>query len=122
MGEVEALAVDKTGTLTKGELTVTDVVPLNGNSEDDVLRCARGLESRSEHPIGEAIVAEPTGENVPEREIEEFESITGKGVRADLGGRPTTRKTRLLREPRLRPVPRSFVPTAASPWPKPAAL
>ncbi|MDS0284206.1 cadmium-translocating P-type ATPase [Halomicroarcula sp. S3CR25-11] len=86
MGEVDAVAFDKTGTLTKGELTVTDVVALNGNSEDDVLRCARGLETRSEHPIGEAIVAE-AGDG-GDREVEGFESITGKGVRAELGGVP----------------------------------
>lgn len=86
MGEVEAVAFDKTGTLTKGELTVTDVIPLNGNTEDDVLRCARGLEARSEHPIGDAIVAEANGANVAEHEIEDFESLTGKGVRADLSG------------------------------------
>ncbi|WP_440991630.1 heavy metal translocating P-type ATPase [Haloarchaeobius baliensis] len=88
MGAVEAVALDKTGTLTKGELTVTDVVPLNGNTEEDVLRCARGLETRSEHPIGEAIVEQATSVGVAEREIEDFESITGKGVRADLDGRP----------------------------------
>ncbi|WP_423746266.1 cation-translocating P-type ATPase (plasmid) [Haladaptatus sp. SPP-AMP-3] len=86
MGEVEAVAFDKTGTLTKGELTVTDVVPLNGNSEEDVLRCARGLEARSEHPIGEAIVAEADGAGVADHDIDDFESLTGKGVRADLGG------------------------------------
>nr|WP_276252198.1 cation-translocating P-type ATPase [Halomicroarcula sp. SHR3] len=86
MGEVDVVAFDKTGTLTKGELTVTDVIALNGNSEDDVLRCARGLEARSEHPIGEAIVAE-AGEG-GERDIDAFESITGKGVRAELGGVP----------------------------------
>nr|WP_255494170.1 heavy metal translocating P-type ATPase [Halarchaeum sp. CBA1220] len=86
MGEVEAVALDKTGTLTKGELTVTDVVALNGNSEADVLRCARGLESRSEHPIGEAIVEHATENGVGKRSIDEFESITGKGVRADLDG------------------------------------
>jgi len=86
MGAVDAVAFDKTGTLTKGELTVTDVIPLNGNSEDDVLRCARGLEQRSEHPIGEAIIAEADGASVAEREISEFESITGKGVKAALDG------------------------------------
>ncbi|GGL71590.1 heavy metal translocating P-type ATPase [Halocalculus aciditolerans] len=86
MGEVDALAVDKTGTLTKGELAVTDVVALNGNGEDDVLRCARGLESRSEHPIGEAIVERATEKDIGKRSIAEFESITGKGVRADLDG------------------------------------
>ncbi|MFB6192381.1 MAG: heavy metal translocating P-type ATPase [Haloarculaceae archaeon] len=88
MGAVDAVAFDKTGTLTKGELTVTDVVPLHGNSEADVLRCARGLERRSEHPIGEAIVAEAGGGAGSDREVDEFESITGKGVRADLDGVP----------------------------------
>jgi Cd2+/Zn2+-exporting ATPase len=88
MGAVDAVAFDKTGTLTKGELTVTDVVPLNDNSEEDVLRCARGLEQRSEHPIGEAIVAKAGSVGVTERETDEFESITGKGVRADLDGTP----------------------------------
>ncbi|GAB7093390.1 heavy metal translocating P-type ATPase [Halolamina litorea] len=86
MGEVEAVALDKTGTLTFGELTVTDVVPLGDNTEDDVLRCAHGLESRSEHPIGEAIVGHAEERDVDERSVGEFESITGKGVRADLDG------------------------------------
>ena len=86
MGEVEAVAIDKTGTLTKGELTVTDVVPVNDNTEADVLGCARGLEQRSEHPIGEAIV-DHAG-NGDAHEISDFESITGKGVQATLGGVP----------------------------------
>ncbi|MUV91117.1 heavy metal translocating P-type ATPase, partial [Halapricum sp. CBA1109] len=87
MGAVDTVAFDKTGTLTKGELTVTDVIPLAGNTEADVLRCARGLEQRSEHPIGDAIVAEAADAGVDAPPVEEFESITGKGVRADLGGR-----------------------------------
>jgi len=86
MGAVDVVAFDKTGTLTKGELTVTDVLALNGNTEREVLRCARGLEARSEHPIGEAIVAETDGS--VRRDIDDFESITGKGVRANLGGTP----------------------------------
>ncbi|MGM0590181.1 MAG: heavy metal translocating P-type ATPase [Halobacteriota archaeon] len=88
MGAVDVVAFDKTGTLTKGELTVTDVIALNGNSEEDVLRCARGLEARSEHPIGEAIAVEAGTAGVAEREITDFESITGKGVRAKLDGTP----------------------------------
>jgi Cd2+/Zn2+-exporting ATPase len=86
MGAVDVVAFDKTGTLTKGELAVTDVIPLHGNTEEDVLRCARGLEARSEHPIGEAIVAEAGSAGVAEREVDDFEAITGKGVRADLDG------------------------------------
>ncbi|AGN01643.1 zinc-transporting ATPase [Salinarchaeum sp. Harcht-Bsk1] len=90
MGAVDAVAFDKTGTLTKGALTVTDVVPLNGNSQEDVLACAHGLETRSEHPIGEAIVAEAGAAGVASgnRAVDDFESITGKGVRAELGGTP----------------------------------
>ncbi|WP_284007435.1 heavy metal translocating P-type ATPase [Haloarcula pelagica] len=88
MGAVDAVAFDKTGTLTKGELTVTDVVALNGNTEADVLRCARGLETRSEHPISEAIVQRAEGADLDEREVDDFESITGKGVRAELDGTP----------------------------------
>ncbi|RLN01363.1 cation-translocating P-type ATPase [Haloarcula sp. Atlit-7R] len=88
MGAVDVVAFDKTGTLTKGELTVTDVIPLNENTEEDVLQCARGLEQRSEHPIGEAIVAEAGTTGVESADVDDFESITGKGVRADLDGTP----------------------------------
>jgi Cd2+/Zn2+-exporting ATPase len=89
MGEVNAIAFDKTGTLTTGELAVTDVIPLGDNTEADVLRCARGLETRSEHPISEAIVAhaaDGAAGDTPARTVSGFESITGKGVRADLDG------------------------------------
>ncbi|WP_435180870.1 heavy metal translocating P-type ATPase [Halorussus sp. AFM4] len=94
MGGVAAVAFDKTGTLTAGELAVTDAVPLNGTDEADLLRCAHDLERRSEHPIAEAIVehAHETGaahdddSDHDDRPIENFESLTGKGVRADLDG------------------------------------
>ena len=86
-GELDAVAFDKTGTLTTGDLTVTDVVGLNGNSEADVLQCARALERRSEHPIGDAIVAAADERGLPDREVSDFEAITGKGVRAELDGR-----------------------------------
>ncbi|PSP38840.1 cadmium-transporting ATPase [Halobacteriales archaeon QH_7_65_31] len=86
MGEADAIAFDKTGTLTKGELTVTDIVPLGENDERDVLRCAQGLERRSEHPIGDAIVARAEDAGVTERDVEGFEALTGQGVTADLDG------------------------------------
>ena len=96
VGEVDVVAFDKTGTLTKGALSVTDVVPLNGNTEADVLRCARGLERRSEHPIGEAIVAKAGDGAAPT--VEDFEAIAGKGVRADLDGTPHVAGTPALFE------------------------
>ena len=91
MGAVDTVAFDKTGTLTTGELAVTDVIGVNGSSEEDVLRCARGLEGRSEHPVGEAIVAAAGDAGVTESEVPDvdgFESLTGKGVRGRLDGTP----------------------------------
>jgi len=88
MGEVEAVAVDKTGTLTTGDLGVTDVISLNGNSESDVLACAGALERRSEHPIADAVV-DYADQQLSEREgrsVTNFEAITGEGVRAELDG------------------------------------
>ena len=85
MGEVDAVALDKTGTLTTGELAVTDVVPLGDNGVESVLACARGVERRSEHPIGDAIIER--ADDVPgETDVSNFEAVTGKGVRADLDG------------------------------------
>ncbi|MFW6321419.1 MAG: heavy metal translocating P-type ATPase, partial [Halohasta sp.] len=88
MGEIEAVAVDKTGTLTTGDLGVTDVIALNGHSEADVLGCAGALERRSEHPIADAIVGHATEQaaDSDERAVTNFEAITGEGVRAELDG------------------------------------
>ncbi|MFC6993891.1 cation-translocating P-type ATPase [Haladaptatus sp. GCM10025707] len=86
MGAVDVVAFDKTGTLTKGELTVTDVVPLGGTTREQVLATAARLEARSEHPIAESIVAAADAEGFDRSEVTSFESLTGKGVRADLDG------------------------------------
>ncbi|MGM0717974.1 MAG: heavy metal translocating P-type ATPase, partial [Halobacteriota archaeon] len=87
MGEVDAIALDKTGTLTRGELAVTDVVPVEGVDESTLLRRAAGLERRSEHPIATAIIARADvagGGDVPEPA--RFESLTGKGIRGEIEG------------------------------------
>jgi Cd2+/Zn2+-exporting ATPase len=87
MGEVDAIALDKTGTLTRGELAVTDVVAVGGANEETVLRHAAALEGRSEHPIAEAILARAEEDAVGDvPNVEAFESITGKGIRADVDG------------------------------------
>ncbi|PSG98489.1 cadmium-translocating P-type ATPase [Thermoplasmatales archaeon SW_10_69_26] len=86
MGETDAVAFDKTGTLTRGTVTVTDVIPLGGRSREEVLACAAGLEQRSEHPIGEAIVDRIPAEHAPEVDVSGFESLAGKGVKAALDG------------------------------------
>lgn len=89
MGEVKVIAFDKTGTLTKGELTVTDVIPLNGRSKEEVIRCACGVEERSEHPIAQAIVNHVREKHDVNHEhgIGEFEEISGKGIKACLRGK-----------------------------------
>ncbi|MBX0297921.1 heavy metal translocating P-type ATPase [Haloarcula nitratireducens] len=87
MGEVDAVALDKTGTLTKGELAVTDVVPAGGTTEDDLLRRAAGLERRSEHPIAAAILARADEAGVGDLpDPNGFESLTGKGIRGEIDG------------------------------------
>ncbi|WP_096395719.1 cation-translocating P-type ATPase [Halorubrum trapanicum] len=104
-GDVDAVALDKTGTLTRGELSVTDVVPLGDRDVDDVLACATAIERRSEHPVAAAIVArgEETGADpgdggvtdgegatdddvTDDVEVTGFEALTGEGVRAELDG------------------------------------
>jgi Cd2+/Zn2+-exporting ATPase len=86
MGAVDALALDKTGTLTTGELAVTDVVPLDGRSRTAVLACARSLEARSEHPIADAVIEAAERDGIEPRDVAAFESLAGEGVRADLDG------------------------------------
>ncbi|MCU4802713.1 cation-translocating P-type ATPase [Halobacteria archaeon HArc-gm2] len=87
MGAVDAVAVDKTGTLTKGELAVTDVVPVGDTDEATLLRHAAGLEQRSEHPIATAILARATETDVGQvPEPTGFESLPGKGIRGEIDG------------------------------------
>lgn len=86
VGTVSAIAFDKTGTLTYGQLTVTDIVPASGESRESVLSVAASLEARSEHPIAEAIVEAADNAGVETRDISAFESLTGKGIRAELDG------------------------------------
>jgi Cd2+/Zn2+-exporting ATPase len=87
MGEVDAIALDKTGTLTKGELAVTDVVPVGKTDEATLLRYAAGLERRSEHPIADAIRVRAEDAGVADfPTAEAFESLTGKGIHAEIDG------------------------------------
>ena len=88
MGDIDAVALDKTGTITTGDLGVTDVIGLNGNDEREVLACAAAIEARSEHPLADAIVECAADAAVEDnRSVEGFASLTGEGVRAELDGR-----------------------------------
>jgi len=87
MGAVDVVAIDKTGTLTKGDLVVTDVVPFDDRADRDVLRYAAALERRSEHPIAEAVRARADAAGVDRvPEPSGFEGLAGRGVRGDVDG------------------------------------
>ena len=79
-GALSVIAFDKTGTLTAGKPQVTDVIPVNGYSEDQVLSISAAIESRSEHPLGEAILsyARQKGLDIPA--VSGFEAVWGMGA------------------------------------------
>ncbi|ERH10086.1 MAG: ATPase, P-type, transporting, HAD superfamily, subfamily IC/heavy metal translocating P-type ATPase [halophilic archaeon J07HX64] len=87
MGQVDVIAFDKTGTLTGGDLTVTDVVPVEDTDESELLRNAGALERRSEHPIADAVLARVEEAGLEPYEASGFETLTGRGVRAEVDGR-----------------------------------
>lgn len=86
-GKVQIVALDKTGTVTKGEPEVTNIICGDGVTETELMRVAYSLESKSEHPLAKAIVkrCEETGEE--KDEAENFEAVSGKGVKGEVGGR-----------------------------------
>lgn len=82
MSHIKVIAFDKTGTLTSGNLTVTDIISLNSKKQDQVLAIAASLESRSSHPIANAISERADGREL--YDVTHFQSIPGKGVKGDV--------------------------------------
>ena len=84
-GHLKVIAFDKTGTLTKGVPAVTDIVTFSGN-ENELLMLTAALEKGSQHPLASAITkkAEAAGLHFNEVSVEEFQSITGKGIKATI--------------------------------------
>jgi Cu+-exporting ATPase len=85
MEKVRTLVVDKTGTLTQGRPAVTQILPNDSISEQELLALAAAVESRSEHPLAAAIVTAHDSERTPE--LRNFQSITGGGVGGEVDGR-----------------------------------
>jgi len=83
---IRAIAFDKTGTLTIGRPQVTDVVPIGDCARHELLAIAASLESRSEHPLGEAIVRKAREEEIPFCLAEEFDALVGLGARGKIRG------------------------------------
>jgi Cd2+/Zn2+-exporting ATPase len=89
LGGIEVLALDKTGTITVGEPSVTDIEPSEGVSADELLAVSAAVETRSQHPVARAVVraAQERGMTVPA--AGQLESVTGRGVRAPVAGTMT---------------------------------
>ncbi|MBK8729735.1 MAG: heavy metal translocating P-type ATPase [Tetrasphaera sp.] len=86
MEKVDTLVVDKTGTLTEGRPTVTDIVATGSHSQDDLLRFAAGVERASEHPLALAIVEAATTRSLDVPDVTDFDSPVGRGAQGVVDG------------------------------------
>ncbi len=86
-GTLSVVAFDKTGTLTEGKPRVTDIIPIDGIPDQEFLSIASAIESRSEHPLAEAIVKYAKERGAEISSISEFEAIPGKGAKAVVQGK-----------------------------------
>lgn len=85
LAHVDVLVLDKTGTLTEGKPTLTDVVTVTGVAESELLAMAAALETASEHPLARAIIDGAKSRNVSFSEATDFAAVTGQGVRGNIG-------------------------------------
>jgi len=85
--EIDTIVLDKTGTITRGEPGVTDLVPAEGWDEASLLRHAASAESGSEHPLGQAMVERARDRDLELFDVTGFEAVTGRGVRSRVDGR-----------------------------------
>ena len=95
---VRTVVVDKTGTLTQGKPAVTDCIPAKGVTEEELLCVAASLEKPSEHPLADAILTEAEERNIPLAPIQNFEALSGRGVRGTLHGVPVLAGNRAMLE------------------------
>jgi len=80
--KLTVVVFDKTGALTKGELTLTDIIAAEGVDERKVIACAASLEKNSEHPLAQSIVQKAKAERINIAETEKFEAVSGMGAKA----------------------------------------
>lgn len=86
-GKVQIVALDKTGTITNGEPKVTDIVPVENVSEEELLTFAYGLEKKSEHPLARAILEEAETRRMKAVETDEFQALPGNGLSGRMDGK-----------------------------------
>ncbi|MBN2245468.1 MAG: heavy metal translocating P-type ATPase [Candidatus Aminicenantes bacterium] len=84
--DIDVMVFDKTGTLTKGEFGVTDIIDLSDSGEEEILKKAASVESRSEHSIAKGVVNKMKEKELVPSEINSFEAIPGKGAKAEIDG------------------------------------
>ena len=85
-GKTEIVALDKTGTITEGQPKVTDILPAENVSQEELLQAAFALEQKSEHPLAKAIVAYGNEQTLPAPEVTGFSALPGNGLTATLNG------------------------------------
>lgn len=86
-GKVSYVLLDKTGTITNGTPVVTDIIPSENYTQDDLLSYASSLESKSEHPLAKAVVQKAIDSNIKALDTTDFKSLTGNGVSAKINGK-----------------------------------
>ncbi len=84
-GKTQIVALDKTGTITTGQMKVTDLIPAADATEEELLSAAYALEAKSEHPISKAVTEYASEKNIPLQETTEFEVLSGNGLKAKVG-------------------------------------
>ncbi len=84
-GRVDVVVLDKTGTITRGEPSVTDILTVSGFTKDEVLQLAASAEQGSEHPLGRAILAAASDRSLEIATPEKFQAVSGFGIRASVG-------------------------------------
>ncbi len=85
-GRIDVIALDKTGTITKGEPQVTDLIPADGFSQADLLSLAASLEQKSEHPFAKAIMEKASSFGILPNAADQFSALVGNGVQARMDG------------------------------------
>lgn len=86
-GKVSYVLLDKTGTITNGTPVVTNIIPSENYTQDDLLSYASSLESKSEHPLAKAVVQKAIDSNIKTLDTTDFKSLTGNGVSAKINGK-----------------------------------
>lgn len=100
-GKVKLVALDKTGTITKGKPAVTDIIPLCRYDEEKLLKLAYSLEIKSEHPLARAICGKATENGHTPTDVNEFETFAGNGVSAVYNGKKISAGNRKFAEKRV---------------------